>query len=208
MDSIELLGVNPLVFATVMVVAYLVGSISPSTLIARARGINIKREGSGNAGTTNALRVLGKKAALATLVIDILKGLFVVLLSGYFFGHTVAMYALLAVMLGHVFPIYFKFKGGKGVATAFGALVGLNPTLGFIALGVVVLSVLISRRMSVGSIAGALSFPILAYYFEPDFIILGTILAIFILFNHRVNFVRLVRGEEPPISFKRKKGEK
>ncbi|MGI6257849.1 MAG: glycerol-3-phosphate 1-O-acyltransferase PlsY [Anaerovoracaceae bacterium] len=184
-------------------IAYLMGNISPSILIARAHGIDIRKEGSGNAGTTNVLRVLGKKAAAATLIIDVLKGTVAVVLAGVLLGQQAAMICVVAVMVGHVWPIFFRFKGGKGVATAFGALCGLDPLLGLSALGVVVVFVLITRRMSAGSIAGAAFFPVLAYFFEPDFIILGSVLALIVLWKHRSNIGRLVRGEEPKMSFKK-----
>ena len=183
--------------------AYLIGNISPSILIAKAHGIDIRKEGSGNAGTTNVLRVLGKKAALATLLIDILKGTVAVVLAGLLLGKTAAMVAVLAVFCGHVWPIFFGFKGGKGVATAFGALCGLHPALGFSCLGVVLVVVLLTRRMSAGSLAGALAFPLLCWRIEPDFIWLGSIMALIILIKHKDNIVRLLKGEEPKMSFKK-----
>ncbi|MEG0157216.1 MAG: glycerol-3-phosphate 1-O-acyltransferase PlsY [Anaerovoracaceae bacterium] len=185
------------------VVAYFIGNISPAILIGKAHGIDIKKEGSGNAGTTNVLRVLGKKAAVATLVIDVLKGTLAVVLGGLLLGQQVAMICVIAVFCGHVWPALFGFKGGKGVATAFGALMGLNPCLGLACLGVVAVGVLVSRRMSVGSILGALTFPILAYFLEPDFILLGSVLALIILVKHRGNIGRLVRGEEPKMGAKK-----
>jgi glycerol-3-phosphate acyltransferase PlsY len=191
------------VLAVVAVCAYLIGNISPSILIARAHGIDIKKEGSGNAGTTNVLRVLGKKAAAATLIIDILKGTVAVVLAGLLVGSNAAMVAALASFCGHVWPVFFGFKGGKGVATAFGAICGIHPGLGFSCLGVVLLIVLITKRMSAGSLAGALSFPVLCWFFEPRFIWLGSIMALIILVKHRENIARLARGEEPKLSFKK-----
>lgn len=191
------------VLAIVAVCAYLIGNISPSILIARAHGIDIKKEGSGNAGTTNVLRVLGKKAAAATLIIDILKGTVAVVLAGLLVGSNAAMVAALASFCGHVWPVFFGFKGGKGVATAFGAICGIHPGLGFSCLGVVLLIVLITKRMSAGSLAGALSFPVLCWFFEPRFIWLGSIMALIILVKHRENIARLARGEEPKLSFKK-----
>lgn len=183
--------------------AYLIGNISPAILIGRAHGIDIKKEGSGNAGTTNVLRTLGKKAALVTLIIDILKGTFAVVFAGLFVGKLAAMVAVLAVFCGHVWPIFYGFKGGKGVATAFGALCGLNPGLGFACLGVVAVVVLLTKRMSAGSLAGALAFPLLCYFIEPDFLWIGCIMALIILVKHKDNIGRLLRGEEPKMSFKK-----
>ena len=185
--------------------AYMVGNISPSILIGRARGIDIRKEGSGNPGTTNTLRVMGKGPALAVLLIDILKGTVVVVLAGILFGETMAEACTLFVFLGHIFPVCFGFKGGKGVATAFGALAGLYPALGFSLLGIVVLAVLISRRVSVGSIAGAIACPILAYFMIPDFTYLAAVMGLIVLVRHSSNIGRLIRREEPPLSFGKKK---
>ena len=187
-----------------VVVAYLMGNISPAILLGRAHGIDIKKEGSGNAGTTNVLRVLGKKAAVITLVIDILKGTIAVVLGGLLFGEVVASICVAAVLAGHVWPVFFGFKGGKGVATAFGALMGLQPLMGLTALLIVAIGVLISRRMSFGSLLGAITFPAVAYYFNPEFLPMGIILAVVIIVKHRSNIVRLIKGEEPKIGQKKK----
>lgn len=189
--------------AICVLISYLVGNISPAILIGRLHGVEIRNEGSGNAGTTNVLRVFGKKAAIATLLTDVLKGTAAVVFFGLIFGKTAAMISVICVFAGHVWPALFGFRGGKGVATAFGAITGLNPVLGFSCLGVVCLAVLISKRMSVGSIAGCLSFPFLAYFTEPDFMIMGSVVAIIILIKHSGNIGRLARGEEPKISFKK-----
>lgn len=186
-----------------VIIAYLIGNINPSILIGKAKGIDIKSEGSGNAGTTNTLRVLGKKAAAMTLLIDILKGTVAVLIGNFFGSETIAMYCVAAVFCGHVWPVFFKFKGGKGVATAFGALMGLNPLLGLSCLGIVVIFVLTTMRMSVGSISGAIAFPILTYFIEPDFIWVGSVIAVLILFLHKANIKRLIKGEEPKMNFRK-----
>lgn len=188
-------------------IAYCIGNISPSIMLAKARGIDIKKEGSGNAGTTNALRVMGKKAGVITLVVDILKGTCAVLLGGFIAGPAAQMLCVVAVFCGHIWPALYRFKGGKGVATAFGALMGLNPLLGLSALGVVVIGVFITKRMSVGSILGAASFPLLAYFLERDFIFLGTVLAIIVIVKHRANIARLIKGEEPIMSIFEKKNK-
>lgn len=188
-----------------VVIAYLMGNISPSILMAKAKGIDIRKEGSGNAGTTNALRVMGKKAGAITLVVDVLKGTCAVLLGSLLAGHVGAMYCVIAVFCGHVWPVFFGFRGGKGVATAFGALLGLNPLLALATLGIVVIGVLISKRMSVGSILGALAFPVLSVFMERDFIIPGVVLALIVIIKHRANIVRIFRGEEPVMSIFEKK---
>lgn len=188
-----------------VVIAYLIGNISPSIMLAKARGLDIKKEGSGNAGTTNALRVMGKKAGVITLVVDILKGTCAVLLGNLIGGYMAGMFCAVAVFCGHVWPVFYRFKGGKGVATAFGALMGIDPLLGLSALGIVIIGVLISKRMSVGSILGAICFPAVALFLEPDFILPGTVLAVIIIIKHRANIVRLLKGEEPVMSIFEKK---
>lgn len=188
-------------YIVLAIIAYFIGNISPSTLLARAKGIDIKKEGSGNAGTTNALRVMGPKAGVITLVVDIVKGLVAVLLGTLIAGHGCAMFCVDAVVVGHIWPVIYKFKGGKGVATTYGALMALDPLLGMATLGVVLVSVLISKRMSVGSIMGAVCFPFLCLFIEPDFIILGVVLAVVVFVKHRANLGRIIRGEEPKLGF-------
>jgi len=194
------LNVNDGALFAAVVLAYFIGCISPSIMLAKAKGIDIKKEGSGNAGTTNALRVMGKKAGVITLIVDILKGVCAVLLGNLIAGYVAGMLCAVAVFAGHVWPALYRFKGGKGVATAFGALLGIDPLLGLAALGIVVIGVLISKRMSVGSIAGAVCFPALAFFLEPTFIIPGTVMALLIIIKHKANISRLLRGEEPVLS--------
>ncbi len=198
-------------FLFVVVLAYFLGNISPSTLLARSMGHDIKKEGSGNAGTTNTLRVLGAKAALITLIVDIGKGVVAVLLGYALSSPQAAMCCALAAFLGHIFPVLLKFKGGKGVAVAFGAVAALDPRLGFLSLGIVILAVLITRRVSVGSILIAVLFPFLTWWLYPEFLPFGIVMAVLLLYKHRSNLMRLIRGEEDPISlswFKKKGGEK
>lgn len=188
-----------------IVIAYFLGNISPSTLIGRARGIDIKKEGSGNAGTTNALRVLGKKAAAVTLVIDIGKGFLAVKLGFLLAGPVAAMYCALAAFLGHIWPVLFRFKGGKGVAVAFGAILGVNWHLALAALAIVAAAVLITRMVSMGSVIAAVTFPVLAWFMEPDFFWIGCVMAAIMLYAHRSNIGRIIRGEENKLSFSKKK---
>ncbi len=195
-------------FAAVIVIAYFLGNISPSTLLGRAMGIDIKKAGSGNAGTTNALRVLGKKAALITLVVDIGKGFLAVELGYALSTPTAAMCCAMAAFFGHIWPLLFHFKGGKGVAVAFGTILAINWQMALIMLGIVILLVLLSRMVSVGSIAAGISFPFICYWLERDFFWFGLIMAAVLLYAHRSNIKRVVRGEENKLSFSRKKGGK
>lgn len=189
-----------IILAVMVIIAYLIGNVSPATLLARAKGIDIKQAGSGNAGTTNALRVMGKKAGAITLLIDVVKGIVAVALGELVCGQLCGMICVVAVVVGHIWPMVFKFKGGKGVATIFGAIVGLNILVALCALGVLVIAVLISKRVSVGSMLAALSFPVFSYWLEPDFVVLACILALIIIIKHRANIKRLVKGEEPKLS--------
>ena len=191
-------------FIFVIVLAYFLGNISPSTLIGRAMGVDIKKEGSGNAGTTNALRVLGKKAAVITLVVDIGKGVIAVLLGNILAGPEAAMYCALAAFIGHIWPVMFGFKGGKGVAVAFGGIVAINWQLGLLCLAIVAIIVLVTRMVSAGSVSIAIVFPVLAYFMEPDFLYVGIAMAALLVYKHKGNIQRLIRGEENKLSFKKK----
>ena len=199
-----------MLLAAAVAMSYLLGDISPAILIGRAHGIDIKKEGSGNAGTTNVLRTLGKSAALVTLVIDISKGLvagFLGRLVGnvYFDGSLLpAAICATAALAGHIWPAFFGFKGGKGVATAFGALTAISPALGFSALGVVALIVIITKRVSCGSVAGAAAAPFLAHIFAPETTSVVVLLACIVIIKHRANIKRMIHGEEPKLSFGKK----
>ena len=150
------------------------------------------------------LRIMGKKAALLTLVIDVLKGVAGVLVGAYLGGEALSVLCGLAVFTGHIFPAIYGFKGGKGIATAFGVLLALHINIALICLGVAVLGFVTARRVSVGSLLAALSLPFLAWLYMPDYILVFTAMAIIVLIKHRSNLMRLIKGEEPKISFKRK----
>lgn len=190
-------------FVLVIIIAYFLGNISPSILLGRARGVDIKKEGSGNAGTTNALRVLGKKAAVITLIIDIGKGFAAVQIGYLLSGAQAAMFCALAAFIGHIWPLLFRFKGGKGVAVAFGTILAINWQLALIALGIVALTVLITRMVSMGSVIAAVSFPIISYFLEKDFFWFGIVMALIMLYAHRSNIKRIIHGEEHKLSFKK-----
>ena len=195
---------DKVLFVLTIVAAYFLGNISPSILLGRAMGVDIKKEGSGNAGTTNALRVLGKKAAVITLVVDIGKGVLAVLLGNLLAGPQAAMYCALAAFAGHVWPAMFHFKGGKGVAVAFGAIVTMNWQLGLLCLTIVAVVVLLTRMVSAGAISAALVFPVLAYFMEPDFLYPGIAMAALLIYKHKENIQRLMKGEENKLSFQKK----
>lgn len=193
-------------FIIVMICSYFIGNISPSTIIGKSKGIDIKKAGSGNAGTTNALRVLGKKAALITLCIDILKGFLAVFIAVKLLNHDgYALFSALFVFLGHVWPVLYGFKGGKGVATAFGALLAVRWEMALICLAIVILIVIFTRMVSLGSVCAAIIFPVLCFFMRREFILPGIIMALILIFKHRANIERILAGKESKISFSKGK---
>ena len=202
-------------YVAVAIIAYFIGSIDFSVIISKkVAGFDLREKGSKNAGTTNMLRTVGKKAALVVLICDILKGVIAILIAKLMTnGENQAIgvqIAAVAVVLGHTFPIFFGFKGGKGVATSIGILLVINWQIGLICIVYGVLILLLTRMVSLGSITAALLFPVLTIFIRTHYIadgagytIFGIIMAIIILFNHRSNIKRLNEGTENRISFKK-----
>ena len=198
-----------LIAGVCVLAAYLLGNISPAILIGRLHGIDIKKEGSGNAGTTNVLRVLGKKAAVETLLVDIGKGVLAVLL-GKGIGSMVMVdpgllgaWCCVAVFCGHIWPAAFGFQGGKGIATGFGAVVTVCPPLGGTVLLIALAVMALTRRVSAGSVLAAALLMVLGFYFAPQYGIYFAVIGLIAIWKHRANIGRLLRGEEPKISFKK-----
>lgn len=202
-------------YIIVSIIAYLLGSISFSVIFSKKfAGIDVRTQGSGNAGSTNVLRTVGKKAAALTLLCDCLKGILAVLIAiiaGNIASGTdkalLVQLAAIFVVLGHTFPILFGFKGGKGVATSLGVILIINWKIGLICLVFALVLMAFSRIVSLGSVAAAILFPILTvfihtnYIVEGNYIIFGIILAAFVLYNHRANISRLLEGKENKINF-------
>lgn len=184
----------------VAIVSYFLGNISPAILVGRLHGIDIRKEGSGNAGTTNVLRVLGVKAAVATLAIDVLKG-YVAVRIGLNYGDIGAMIAFICVVYGHIFPALYKFKGGKGVATSLGAALALDWPSAFALILIAIAVTALSRKMSLGSITAAVSYPFLIEYYYSSVLPMAVVLAVTVIVMHRSNIQRLIRREEPSLSF-------
>ena len=197
---------STLVAALAAALAYLAGSVSAAILACRAAGLPDPRtEGSGNPGATNVLRVGGKGPAALTLLGDALKGYLPVLLAGLLLpdgpdaARTVALVAL-AAFLGHLYPVFFDFRGGKGVATALGALVALNGTAGALTLLVWLAASLAFRR---SSLAALISFALVPVFLVMEnaragavaFVVIGA----FVAYTHRANIARLLAGTEPVI---------
>lgn len=190
-----------------IIFAYLCGSISSAVLICRLIGLpDPRRHGSENPGATNVLRIGGKAAALAVLICDILKGMIPVWLAYYlnippFYLGIIAI----AACLGHIYPIFFRFKGGKGVATAFGSIVAIGWGLSGVVAGTWLLTVLLSGYSSLGAIVTALLAPFYVWWFKPEFTFPVAMLSCLILFRHHDNIQRLWRGRESRIWQKMKK---
>lgn len=182
--------------------AYLIGSVSAAILICRLMGLPDPREsGSGNPGATNVLRVGGKLPAALTLVGDALKGLLPVAVTGLIIPHppTIALVAL-AAFLGHLYPVFFDFRGGKGVATAFGALVGLSSQVGLLAV-VTWLAICLAFRIS--SLAALVTFTLVPLYLMTGghiaFAFTYLVIAGFLFYSHRANIQRMLSGTEPKL---------
>lgn len=201
-----MISINSIVItAAAVVISYFIGNISPATVVGKLHGVDIRKEGSGNPGTTNVLRTLGVKAAACTLLIDVLKGAIPVLAGRLIGGEDLACFCGTAAFFGHIWPVCFGFKGGKGIATGFGVVVAFNWPTGIVGLVTALAGAALSRRMSVGSIAAAVVFPIMFFFIKPDYFIWSVCLAVIVLWRHRANIVRLAKGEEPPMSFSKKK---
>lgn len=208
-------------YIVIGIIAYLIGSISFSVIISKKMaGFDVREKGSKNAGSTNVLRTVGKKAAIITLICDILKGVVAVLIA-YIVGKFVkdidrailVQIAALCVVIGHTFPIFFKFKGGKGVATSLGIILLLNWQIGLICLVFALILMILTRMVSLGSISAAILFPVLTifitenYLVEGNYIVFGILLAAFVVYNHRANVKRILSGTENKLSFSKEKGE-
>ena len=197
------------------IVSYLIGSINSSILISKAvMGKDIRESGSGNAGATNMLRTMGKKYAIITLIIDILKGVVALLLAKLAIrlgAYAVSTYiAGVAVVIGHNFPVFFGFKGGKGVATSLGVILLLDWKIGLITLIIALAIMAVSKYVSLGSIMAALVFVIIQMVvmivtdnFDITRFLCVLILGGLLIIRHRANIVRLLNGTENKLGAKK-----
>lgn len=188
-----------------LALAYFLGSIPFGVLIARAKGIDIMNVGSGNSGATNVYRTLGRGPGLAVFVLDVLKGLVPSSLAVvYFHDRSFAFGVGMVAVAGHSFSPWLKFKGGKGVATGLGALIGSTPIVAVSALGLFAAILLGTRFLSLASIAAAISLPVFAFVFgEPWALKIGCgVLGFFVLVRHIPNIQRLLGGTEPKFDFR------
>ena len=185
------------------VFAYLLGSVSSAIVIARLFGLKDPREvGSGNPGATNILRYGGKKAAILTLLGDVLKGAVPVLIAHALDADSVILaLTMLAAFLGHVFPVFHGFKGGKGVATAFGALAAMNGWVGLALVGSWLAMAITTRYSSLSAITVSVLAPVYVWWFvrEPVLILATGVMALVLLWRHRSNIRKLLAGTETKI---------
>lgn len=208
--------------AVALLISYLLGSIPTAYLFGRIlKGVDIRKVGSGNIGATNAMRALGKGPGIAVLLSDILKGFIVVVFLGDYFGNKPIFWQVqnlriimgLCCICGHNWTIFLRFKGGKGIATTFGVLLGLAlklPGLGMI-IGILVLTWLtvfmIWRIVSLASIVAAIALPVSILFFKQPVIlvVVSIILCVFVLIRHKANLLRITQGKEPRLYFKKPK---
>lgn len=186
------------------ITAYLIGSIPTGIIVAKILGAPDPRTvGSGNIGATNVGRAGGKAAGIITLAGDVLKGFLIILPAFYIFGSSPKEISImgLAVFLGHLFPVFLKFKGGKGVATALGIFLAIGPLQAALALLLFIIIAAIFRYVSVGSMISVASMPILLNLFASTspYVPLAVIIAVFIILKHSDNIKRLISGTENKI---------
>ena len=207
------------VYIIVGIVAYLIGSISFSVIISkRVAGFDVREKGSGNAGATNMLRSVGKKAAVLTLLCDALKGVLAIIfaiVAGAIAKNSdkalLVQMAGILVVVGHTYPVFFGFKGGKGVATSLGVLLMTYWKIGLICLVFALVLMALTRIVSMGSVGAAILFPVLTLFIHTNYtisegssyLVYSIILALIVAFNHRSNIRRILNGTENKLSFKK-----
>ena len=208
------------IIAIGVVLAYLIGSLPSAVWLGQAyHGIDVRDFGSGNAGATNTFRVLGKKAGILVMALDIFKGLTAVTLAtvwmqlGFIAESQIVLFKLIfgiSAVLGHIFPVYVGFKGGKGVATLLGMVLGINPLVAAICIAVFMIVLLLTKYVSLGSILGTLTFPVMLLItnIEPNDEILkifGFTFFVVVLVTHKKNLLRILNGTENKVNFPSRK---
>lgn len=189
-----------------VVIAYLIGSISTAIVTCKLMGLpDPRQQGSGNPGATNVLRLGGKKAAIITLIGDMIKGVIPVLAAKWYGLDSLGLSLVaFAAFIGHLYPVFFGFKGGKGVATAFGCLVAISWPLGVALAATWLLIAIVFRYSSLAALLTAAFAPFYAWYFtQPDFTIMTSVISLFLIYRHRQNVHNLVTGHESKIGAKK-----
>lgn len=194
-------------YIIIIIIAYLLGNISTSYIVAkRLTGVDIRTQGSGNAGSTNVLRTLGKKAGAMTFLGDVLKGIMAVVIAQVIARLagidvvTSGYVAVVGVVSGHNWPAFLGFRGGKGVATSLGAMIAVNPIIALICFGIFLLIAATTKYVSLASVLGISTSPIIMIFIQNKKGILVTLfLAISVIYTHRENLKRLIKGTERKI---------
>jgi len=210
------------IIAIGVVLAYLIGSLPSSVWLGQAYfGIDVRNYGSGNAGATNTFRVLGKKAGTMVMAMDVFKGLTAVTLAtvwmqlGFIPEAKIITFKIIfgiCAVIGHIFPIYVGFRGGKGVATLLGMVLGITPLIAGICVGVFVIVLLTTRYVSLGSILGTLAFPLTLWITkippnDPVLMYFGLAFSLVVIFTHKKNILRILNGTENKANFQPKKND-
>ena len=204
---------NLLSILIVIAAGYLLGSISTGVVLSKLfANTDIRSQGSGNAGTTNMLRVLGRKMALFTFIGDMLKGIIAVFIGKWLVGGELGgLLGVVGAVLGHYYPLYFGFKGGKGIATSFGSLLFVFPIQALLAFAVFLILVALTHYVSVGSVAAAVTLPLLIVitrFQEPVLWIITVCIGASVIWRHRANIKRLMNHTENKLDFSTLKGKK
>lgn len=207
-----------LVFSAILIaiISYLLGSVNFSIILShKIENEDIRESGSGNAGSTNMLRTYGKGIAIATMIGDMLKVAVAIGIAHLIFGNElyskneilIKSFAGFFCVLGHIFPVFFKFKGGKGVATAGGMVLLIDWRIGLILLAIFLITVAITRWVSLGSIIMAALYPVLTYIFYKDLTltVIAVVFAVIIIYKHKSNIKKIAIGTENKLSFGKKK---
>jgi glycerol-3-phosphate acyltransferase PlsY len=184
----------------VIIAGYLLGSVPTGYILGRLAGVDVRTAGSGNVGATNVARVVGKRVGILTLIADMAKGLIPVIVARELELSLLPVAAVgFAAFLGHLYPIFLKFRGGKGVATAFGVFLGLAPLATLILTVVFTIVMASARIVSLGSIVTALASPVVLWFCDYSLVLVGmaTLIAALIIIRHGTNIQRLRAGTEP-----------
>ncbi len=203
---------NILIIALVFIAAYLLGSIPTAVWLGRAvYGIDVREHGSGNAGATNTFRILGKKAAIPVMLIDIAKAYaasnLILLLTQFIPGSASFLYLQISLgimaVIGHIYPVFAGFRGGKGIASLFGMILAIHTPTALICLGIFVLVLVLTHYVSLGSMLAALAYPFLVFFIfttiSHALVFFGILVCFLVFYTHRKNITRLLSGTESKI---------
>jgi len=191
----------------ILFLGYLFGSFPSGYLAGKiAKGIDIRSLGSGSTGATNVLRQIGKRAAITVFLIDVFKGVLSILLAKYFLLNDAWQVAIgLSTLVGHAWPVWLNWKGGKAVATGLGVLLGLSWQVGLATLGIFILIITLFRIVSLASISASLALPLIMFLsfknstFSIPFLVISLLAMTLVVWRHRENIIRLMKGKEPRI---------